>query len=381
MRRNIVYVALALLLASLPACAYASLLISEVSYDPPGTDSKREWIEVENVGVDPVPVSVVRFVESGVAHKITAFGTSATLIPGGSFVVIADDAATFLLDYPTYSGALYDSAFSLTNTGESLVITIDGMEVDSVSYANTDGAAGTGASLTRVDAGFMSVRPSPGSRNDSDSWDGDADSDGGGVTTGSTTSTSATSTHASPVTISTYVPKVDFQVHAGRDRAVSINTPILFEASAKGAPEGFGARWSFGDGAFDRGTKVVKEYVDTGGFVVVLNAAARGLSQKSVDRLVVDVFEPKISVEIDDDAYLVRNNSGREMNLGEFQYRDGSGRSYEWVEDTIVLDGSSVRIVSADPKPCGLKISYPNGVDLLPINCATGVQSPHDGYP
>jgi hypothetical protein len=385
MRRNIAHAALALVLASLPASAYAALLISEVSYDPPGTDSKREWIEVENVGSAPVPISIVRFFESGVAHKITAFGTSSTSIPPGTFAVIADNAASFLLDYPTYTGALYDSAFSLTNTGEVLVITIDGVEVDSVPYVSTEGAAGTGASLTRVNAGFMPARPSPGSRNGSDRWDGDTDSGSSGGTTatntGSTAGASATSTHTSSVPVSTYVPKVDFQVHAGRDRSVSINTPLTFEASAKGAAEGFGARWSFGDGEFERGSKVVKEYMRSGAFVVVLNAVARGVGEKSVDRLMVDVFEPSVSLNIESNEYVLKNVSGREINLGGFHYRDGEERLREWVEDTIVLDSGSVRIESTEPKPCGLKISYPNGVELLPINCTAGVQSPHDGYP
>jgi hypothetical protein len=261
-----------------------------------------------------------------------------------------------------------------------LVITIDGVEVDSVSYANTDGAAGTGASLTRVDAGFMPARPSPGSRNDSDEWDGDVDDDDD-TSVGSTNGNAATSTHASPIAVSTYVPKVDFQINAGRDRAVSINVPLVLKAAAKGAIDGFSARWSFGDGMFQRGAKVVKEYVNTGIFVVVLNAKARGLSQESVDRLVVDVFEPKISLEIDDNDYVVRNVSGHEINLGGFRYREIGKRSNEWIDDTIVLHDASVRISSEVPQPCGLKISYPNGVELLPINCATGVQSPHDGYP
>lgn len=378
MRRNITCVALALLMASLPASAYASLLISEVSYDPPGTDSKREWIELEYSGSSSVSVASVRFIEGGVAHKIAAYGTTSSSILAGSFVVIADDPAAFLLDYPEYSGALYDSVFSLTNTGESLVITIDGVEADSVLYQNSEGASGTGASLTRVASGFMPTRPTPGSRNDSVRWDGDSD---GGDESPSTPIVSATSTHESPITISTYVPKLEFQVNAGRDRSVAINTPFTLEALAKGATEGFGARWSFGDGTFKRGTKVIKEYAKQGEFVVVLNATERALQQKSVDRLLVDVFEPKVSLEIIEDGYRIGNDSGHEINLGGFKYREGEKHLGEWVEDTILLNGSAIEVQSKSPQPCGLKISYPNGVELLPIDCPAGVQSPHDGYP
>jgi len=80
-----------------------------------------------------------------------------------AYVVIADNAATFLKDNPTYSGTLFDSAFSLSNNGETLVLR-DAKLVDmtSFSYSPSEGATGDGNSLQRnsLNAAFVPGSPS-----------------------------------------------------------------------------------------------------------------------------------------------------------------------------------------------------------------------------
>lgn len=158
-----------------PLFAHAQVVITEIMYDlAEGSDSGREWIEVFNAGSAPVTVTDLKVVENAKNHAITAVAQGAALAPG-AYAVIADNAAKFKGDYPSYAGQLFDSAFSLNNTGESVGISNSaGAAIDSVAYTNarpvrgeaSNGASanGTGDSLQRApsSAQFAAGIPTPG---------------------------------------------------------------------------------------------------------------------------------------------------------------------------------------------------------------------------
>lgn len=160
------------LLVILPTCAHAQLVITEIMYNlQSGSDSGREWIEVYNKGTSPVPLTEWKLYENGANHKIIAAGDVNTLAPA-SYAVIADNAADFKNDWPEFSGQLFDSAFSLSNTGETLTMrNASSSDVDALSYQSSWGAAGDGNSLDRApgETGtFVARRPSPGAAMSSD---------------------------------------------------------------------------------------------------------------------------------------------------------------------------------------------------------------------
>ena len=98
----------------------ASIEITEVMYDVEGTDSDREWIEVyntTNAGIDFVQWN---FVENDINHGISA--EDENMLPGRSYAVVADNPASFLQDFPDFSGIIFDSAFALSNSGEELAL-------------------------------------------------------------------------------------------------------------------------------------------------------------------------------------------------------------------------------------------------------------------
>ncbi len=147
-----------LLVAPLPL--FAQVSISEVLYDLPGADDGREWIEVYNGGGGPVDLTTLRLLEGGVRHTLKASGTS--VLASGVYAVIAADPAKFLADNPSYTGALFDSSFSLSNTGETIALLSGSSTLDSVTYTHALGAAGDGLSLSRTLGGFIAAKPSPG---------------------------------------------------------------------------------------------------------------------------------------------------------------------------------------------------------------------------
>ena len=98
----------------------SAIVFSDVIYDVIGTDEGREWIEIKNSGAEPVDLTGWKLFEGGVHHKITPVG-GAIIQPGGR-AAIADSAEAFAADNPNYPGLVFDSSFSLKNTGETLVL-------------------------------------------------------------------------------------------------------------------------------------------------------------------------------------------------------------------------------------------------------------------
>jgi hypothetical protein len=145
----------------------ATLEITEVMYNAPGSDQGAEWVEITDTGSSSVNISSFKFFQGGVNHGIVAVSGGSTLAAGES-AIIADDAQKFATDYPAYSGPLFKSSFSLLNTGGALAIkNASSTVLDSVTYSSSMGAAGDGNSLHRVGTppagGFVAGAPNPGS--------------------------------------------------------------------------------------------------------------------------------------------------------------------------------------------------------------------------
>lgn len=147
----------------LPALAFAQVLVSEIMYDlAEGSDSGREWIEIYNASGAPVTLSELILFENKSNHKITG----ESLVPPGGFAIIADKPEKFRVDYPSYTGLLFDSAFSLNNEGESIELRRGETVLDTASHVKSLGGNGSGESLQRTalarDAAFAPGAPTPG---------------------------------------------------------------------------------------------------------------------------------------------------------------------------------------------------------------------------
>ena len=159
--------AVVLFLIFIPGVTFADVIITEIMYNLPGDDTGREWIEVKNTG--PVRnLTDWKFYENGENHRITYIqgGTSANgSMFTNEYAVIAASSSQFLIDYPSFQGKLFDSSFSLHNTGETFEIRYpDGAMVsDSVTYASSQGADGDGKSLQRQSNGsWLAASSTPG---------------------------------------------------------------------------------------------------------------------------------------------------------------------------------------------------------------------------
>lgn len=148
-----------------PVLAKAQV-INEIMYNlPSGSDSGHEWIEVLNTASSSIDLSRYKLLENGTNHGIKAVGDSVVQV--GAYAVVADNSENFKADNPGYSGLLFDSAFSLGNDGDKLVLKDAKLaNIDSASYTGKK-AAGDGNSMQQINGTFVSGTPTPGRVNTS----------------------------------------------------------------------------------------------------------------------------------------------------------------------------------------------------------------------
>ena len=344
-----------------PFILNAQIIITEVMYNPDGTDSGREWVEIYNSGSESLDISDYKLLENNVNHKLSAHDPSDAgnlLIGAGEYAIIADNSTKFLADY-TEKGLLIDSAFSLKNTGEEVSIVNPTEEIiDSFSYLPELGADGTGNSLQLINLSgnstqndWIPAEPTPFVSNKTEAVDETVDSGestGSGSnsssnsSSGSSTRSSSQSTHSSISDVFNYKPKIDLKISSGRERYVTINTEIEFELiHNQESSKGISTVWSMGDGTQVRGKKINHIYTSAGDYNVILNA--KNKTEKTTSRTKVYVSEPLIELNysiwgktVD---VLLKNTSKKELNIGDFYVVLSSSnrkKTFKIAPDTII---------------------------------------------
>ncbi len=143
-----------------PRAVHAEVSITEIMYDVPGSDVNAEWIEILNQSNSPIDLSEWRFLEGGVHHMLKP--ESVSVIEPFRYAVIARNATSFREAWPSFSGILFMSSFSLNNSGETLsLVDQGGAIVESTTYSHAFGN-GDGNTVNFTVQGEVSRSPSPG---------------------------------------------------------------------------------------------------------------------------------------------------------------------------------------------------------------------------
>ena len=359
-----------LVAVAVPFVSKAAMVINEVMYDAPspGADDGREWVEIWNNGSEPTDLVGWKFFEEGVNHALTPMGES-VIAPGG-FAVIVADPAKFAADWPGSSLTIFDSSFSLKNTGEALSLKNDSGEViNTITYDPTLGAGGDGASLQLVAGSWLAASPTPGAVNGSTPVMPPSSES---TITPSTTTTDDTdsgplSAHESPAPVSQVMPLEPFKVGAGRPRLASVHSPVAFRVELAGTiPQTVRHQWSFGDGGRAVGEQVNHIYYFPGEYNVILNAVDSD-GKAAVGRTTVSIIQPLVSLgSVLNDRVEITNRAARELNLGGWRIIQGAS-AFTFPSDTIVAVGKGTMIPAVNlgfsPVPnLPLALAFPDGV-------------------
>lgn len=141
-----------------------TIRINEIMYNPIGADTKHEWIELYNTSSTPFDLTQYwKLNENNANHAINEYQNGKEIL-GNGYAIIADDAETFAQDHPEITAPIFDSAFSLNNSGETIAIVFDNTTIHTLSYTSSTGAYEDGNSLqySSVYNTWISATPTPG---------------------------------------------------------------------------------------------------------------------------------------------------------------------------------------------------------------------------
>jgi hypothetical protein len=352
-----------------PLVLFAQIEITEVMYDLEGSDSGREWIEIYNTTTEDIDLSTWRLFEAETNHKIkSAVEGGPTSLPANTYGLLVDNFEKFNLDYPSFSGFVFDSAFSLSNTSETLILRNNELvDIDSMNYLAEWGAKGDGNSLQKNGSNWLPALPTPGvSNGDVDEainlQDDPADEPQDEIQPQVTT----------PLPVRTF--KIEPQVFA------AITTPLdkpiagagfFFEGDAWGLKEkplvNEEYHWTFGDGGSAKGQKVLYVYQHPGDYIIVLQVISGEYT--GADRFQVEVLPSEIiiyNVDVENQFIEIHNPSIHELNLSWWRLRV-DGNYFALPKNTIVLPKKYLKFSSVIT---GLTLKQNSQVDLLYPNGA-----------
>src|SRR3989344_3120797 len=173
--KKTIFIYLGILLFMPHSTVLANLEINEIMYDlKTGSDDGRKWVEVFNNSDQEVNLSSFRFFEGDVNHKLTSVQGGETIPPKG-YALIISNPAKFNNDWPNFfvtvssgippSAVIFDSTFSFSNTGETLAIKNNEQIIDQYTYSASQGGAGDGDSLQKINNVWLAGLPTPGVEN------------------------------------------------------------------------------------------------------------------------------------------------------------------------------------------------------------------------
>lgn len=363
-------------------CANVSLVsaqiqITEVMYDPSGSDTGREWVEIQNTSGGTIDFTTWKFFEANVNHGIDQIEGYVKELDAGEFGVVVSDKIKFLTDFPGFVGKIFKSSFSLNNSGENLAFKVEsaGPIIDQYLYDVTLGAAGDGNSLQKG-TGWLAAIPTPGLATLASS--GGSGSGGTGTTTATTTATTTppvgggsgggtggTGTTSIPTPASTpvvtgsgggyVVPQLLGAVIAPSVAIAGVDTMLQAQAFVLGGKSVPNPRfaWNFGDGSVGQGASTTHRYKYPGNYHIALDATATMSNNDAsvLEHATLTVIPPDVSISEDVDEnglrYIrIENETKYILEISSWVVQRGNigDEQYALPKNTFVSAYTSIRI-------------------------------------
>ncbi len=318
-----------------------AIYISEVMYDPLGSDTSREWIEIFNDTSGGVDITSWKFFESNTNHSIASY-SGGSILPVGGYAVIVDNPTKFLEDNPNYSGIIYDSAFSLSNSGEhvSLKQTSSGQEVDATNYTVSIGGNNDGSTLSKIDSVWVRGSATPGNTNQLS------------VLEYSTTSSSVSITNTQATVAQMSAPLADIVLYLPQDKIVIAGADTNFSVfglnHAGKNIDNLTYTWAYGDGGQGVGSSTIYRYAYPGKYVVSVEGTNGYVT--GTGRMLVRVVTPEISIaKIGTGKYGkyidISNSNNYELDLSQWKL-SVDGANFSFPKNTVLASNSVTHISS-----------------------------------
>jgi len=241
-------------------------------YDPEGADTGREWIEVYNDSDTAINLSTYKFFEADTNHSLS-LSSGEDNVPALGYALIVADYGAFKADWPSNSSTVFDSSFSLSNTGEELALKDDSLNIiDLYTYNSDSGGGGDGTSLQLIDGAWSGNVATPGVANQVSSLEND--NSAGDNTLGSVSIPSKSYKSFTSAKVNVPENKIKAIITAPKIAFTGIPFDIAGEAYDNNVRISYGKYfWNFGDGNSEENKNEEKfsyQYSYEGDYVVLL---------------------------------------------------------------------------------------------------------------
>ncbi len=314
---------------------HAEVVINEIMYDLEGTDTDREWIEIYNNGSESVDLASWKFVEANVNHGLVPDGSS--VVSAGGYAIIAVNIPKFRIDWPNFSGIIFDSSFSLNNDpGETLALKNGtGTIVDQVTYTADPTGAHAGKSLQRNGSSWVIADPTPNTTNATSSTSNSGGSNAGGSSSSGDDEEDEAQVAVSKDKILDAEPQISVEIISKKLGIAGV--PVDFEPRVRGKKEeqinSGKFTWNFGDGTefvINSNSIIRHTYEYPGEYVVMIEYIERPnqLNPKitATDRVILSIGPQEIEiVSIKPDGGVeIKNTSSNEFELSSWILKSGT---------------------------------------------------------
>ncbi|MDE2031087.1 MAG: lamin tail domain-containing protein [Patescibacteria group bacterium] len=341
-------IVVALILFTRVPLAFAGFEITEIMYDLDGTDTNREWVEVKNTGSTEDDLSKWYLFSDNTKHSLTPEGES--MVQAGGYAVIAQNPTKFKVDWPNFSGMLFDSSWTgFNNESETIALKDPDLNiVSSVNFTSSMGGAGNGNSLQNIGGSWVDATPTPGLENVI------VTSSGGGTISGGSSTTVVNSTitsYAKPKEIE--APRIIANIIVKNIISSGVSFPVnaVVTGYNKELLKYGKFIWNFGDGS----TKEEKElkpfdytYSYPGEYVLTLSYYQNyfNITPDATDRLIIKVIPSGVSISSVGsaiDPYVeIENKSSIELDLSKW-YIQGAVNKFYIPTGTILLPNKKLK--------------------------------------
>ncbi len=342
--------------------AKASLEITEIMYDPVGSNTGHQWVEIYNNSADSFEVDAIKWrFNDGSSHYLN--DKANFIVEGHSYFIITGDKDTFLSDHSGYSGQVIDTVLSLDKDGDTVSIINDGTTVNSTTYTSSMGASEDSNSLQKIGSSWKGGLPTPGAQNEESApviIDPNTNTN-----TPSTTSPPPAPSSSSSGSGSSGVKTVNAKVANAKIATNIISKKIVVSGVAfdiKSETIGQSKEiltngrlvWNFGDGEIKNETiptKFTHTYFYPGEYVVTLEYydTIFDTEPKAVDRLVIKVLDVAVIVSAvgdSKDPYIeLKNESNNEIDISGWNI-NGTNHVFKIPRGTSLLGNHSLKISS-----------------------------------
>ncbi len=281
------------------------LIFSELMYNPEGSDTDQEWIEVYNNSTTSIEIDSNWRFNNGTNHLLSYYQGN-NQIASNTFFIITSNARNFLNNHPNFNASIFESTLNLNNSGATIQLLNNEEIIDEFSYNSTLGGNGNNKSIEKIDI-----------TNPNNLWQESYVLKG---TPGDYPSTPPA--NQSPIAI------------AGDDINSYLNEEILFDASNSYDPDNDELYFFWDIAGLASSTTVTTSYkfVDIGDYLVNLTVSDNQSS--STDSLIVTVTE---NISNDPPVIIVNNidNSFKKNELIDFNACDSydpqqNNLSFNW---------------------------------------------------